>query len=529
MAQLLTLKCGKGHTLAKATCNRADREIICDLCEEELPNGDDFFQCRKCEYDACAGCFKRHATKGTSSSKFGLVHDKLTHKDDKKDDKDKKTVHVETEHAMDAEDTRAFAFTGFPPGTDETHAIEVLREHIFDYLSDFAVTIVGANTPTGQIAVSYPKSQGGALMAKLHEHRDHFAYRQTVLTTVDVDMIVIDSFRMPVPSSSSKGASAASSGPQPWPAPPHLPQFNGQQAFIGTPARTAPASTVPSVSPELCARRQRLEAVRAQLAPPESDEPTNKDLLTAIKNMSGRMALKEDIEVAQLETVKIFRQEIEPVKAHVAAIDTSVTQALDETKNLNERLTVVEAGQNRLNGLENEIKELRARLEASPSVSFKKEKHDPAFLQVAFAGFTEKTKDSEKVTALRGFMAKHFTGIQVMHVDHFNATASFVQLGTQKIQQNVCDEIRSKKLSLDSFSNVKIRPALTACDRSRNWALNTAKELIEKDPRSGGKSVEMKRAQERGIYVGGRAAFRQEARYDPRGVFVQDYADLKLP
>ncbi len=70
---------------------------------------------------------------------------------------------------------------------------------------------------------------------------------------------------------------------------------------------------------------------------------------------------------------------------------------------------------------------------------------------------------------------------------------------------------------------------MTACDRSRNWALNTAKELIEKDPRSGGKSVETKRAQERGIYVGGRAAFRQEARYDPRGVFVQDYADLKLP
>ncbi len=249
MAQLLPLKRGKGHTLTKATCNRADREIICDMCEEELPNGDDFFQCRKCEYDVCvcAGCFKRHATKGTSSGKFGLVNDKLKHKDDKKDDKDKKTVNAETEHAMDAEDTRAFAFTGFPPGTDETHAIEVLREHIFDYLSDFAVTIVGANTPTGQIAVSYPKSQGEALLAKLHEHRDHFAYRQTILTTVDVDMIVIDSFRMPVPCASGpKGASAASSGPQPWPAPPHLPQFNGQQAFIGTPARTAPVSTVPS-------------------------------------------------------------------------------------------------------------------------------------------------------------------------------------------------------------------------------------------------------------------------------------------
>ena len=168
------------------------------------------------------------------------------------------------------------------------------------------------------------------------------------------------------PGAASLPAEQASSNiPLSWPAPPHLPQFKGQQAFIGTPAKTAPASTVPSASPELAAARQRLEAVRAQLAPPDTDEPTNKDLLTAIKNMSGRMALKEDIEVAQLETVKIFRQEIEPVKAHVAAIDTSVTQALDETKNLNERLTVVEVGQNRLDGLETEIKELRARLEAS--------------------------------------------------------------------------------------------------------------------------------------------------------------------
>ena len=90
MAQL-TLKCSKGHTLATARCNRTVREVVCDMCEEELINGDDFFQCRKCEYDVCTGCFKRHASKSTSSTgKFGLVSDKLKHKDDDKQD-DKKT------------------------------------------------------------------------------------------------------------------------------------------------------------------------------------------------------------------------------------------------------------------------------------------------------------------------------------------------------------------------------------------------------------------------------------------------------
>ena len=52
------------------------------MCDEELPNGDEFYQCRKCEYDVCTGCFKRHASKSTgTTSKFGIVDSKLKPKD----------------------------------------------------------------------------------------------------------------------------------------------------------------------------------------------------------------------------------------------------------------------------------------------------------------------------------------------------------------------------------------------------------------------------------------------------------------
>ena len=72
------MKCSKGHTLAKAACDRAVREVECDVCDEELVNGVDFFTCKQCEYDVCSGCYKsRSAAKAAVSGKFGLLDSKL--------------------------------------------------------------------------------------------------------------------------------------------------------------------------------------------------------------------------------------------------------------------------------------------------------------------------------------------------------------------------------------------------------------------------------------------------------------------
>ncbi len=138
------LKCSKGHSLAKATCHRKVREVVCDICEEELCQGDDFFQCKGCEYDVCAGCFKsRSAAKVAVSGKFGVLDGKFKQKADKdKKDRDKKAAH--TEPTMDADDTRVFAFTGFPPEADPVEAVTLIKEYAHDFLGEFAVVVLGA-------------------------------------------------------------------------------------------------------------------------------------------------------------------------------------------------------------------------------------------------------------------------------------------------------------------------------------------------------------------------------------------------
>ena len=154
------------------------------MCEEELPNGDEFHQCRKCEYDVCAGCFKRHASKSASSTgKFGLVADKLKSKDKK--DQDKKSAGGDTEPVMDADDTRVFAFTGFPPQADPAEALTLIKDYIHDFLGDFAAVVLGVCVGDGEIGVSYPVSQGEAIHATIHELRDKFVYRGVTLSTCD--------------------------------------------------------------------------------------------------------------------------------------------------------------------------------------------------------------------------------------------------------------------------------------------------------------------------------------------------------
>ena len=50
------------------------------------------------------------------------------------------------------------------------------------------------------------------------------------------------------------------------------------------------------------------------------------------------MALKEDVEVARIETVKAVREEVEPMRQQMDAIGGQVSQAFSVTKLLHERV-----------------------------------------------------------------------------------------------------------------------------------------------------------------------------------------------
>ena len=78
-------------------------------------------------------------------------------------------------------------------------------------------------------------------------------------------------------------------------------------------------------------------------------------------------------------------------------------------------------------------------------------------------------------------------------------------------------------------TEVTIRPALTEIDRCRNWALREAERLIRLSPKLGNATIEVKKSENRGIYVDGLPAFTQKVRFAKGGVFHGVFFDLTLP
>ncbi len=172
---------------------------------------------------------------------------------------------------------------------------------------------------------------------------------------------------------------------------------------------------------------------------------------------------------------------------------------------------------------------LEARLESGvPSVGRpSKDPHDPAYQRVAFVQWPDKTTDAEKIEAMERFMRANFPKTNVVYKDHFNDKASFVHIGTPQAARKVFDNLKGK--TVEGYPNVKAKAALTSIDLSRNFSLNRAEELVKKDENLRSRSVEVKRAKDRGIYVDGLPAFVQRERYSRKGEFEGEFRHLKLP
>ena len=107
----------------------------------------------------------------------------------------------------------------------------------------------------------------------------------------------------------------------------------------------------------------------------------------------------------------------------------------------------------------------------------------------------------------------------------------YVQFADSKYAKRVIDECKSAEHRVVGFPEVKIKRANSAVDRNRDWALYHAEELIKKHPSAVGKAVVRERGsatRERGVYVDGINVFEQMGRYTRDGVFLHDFANLRL-
>jgi hypothetical protein len=283
---------------------------------------------------------------------------------------------------------------------------------------------------------------------------------------------------------------------------------------------------------ESAAARERLRGSMGRPLPAVPDLPgdpvpvTNEDIMKTLTHMCGTMALKEDVTTAQLETVKLLRNEFhdELVPVHEALDSVARNQVIDSDR----------------------IGKLESRMEAFEKGSGGKgrpDKSDLGHSRIAFKGFKTESID-DRFATLESFMKRHFGENSYLCIDtrmkgeRKNRTAtdeSFVQFCTPDARDRVLDVINTKKYGENvksSMGNVlKINKSKTDWQRQRDFAMRKSEELIVTKLRgmNSGATAKYETSKDvRKITVSGRDAFVQRWD-DPRGRFHGDFQDLQLP
>ncbi len=320
-----------------------------------------------------------------------------------------------------------------------------------------------------------------------------------------------DSFADDVPQKTGTSASAATA-PMSWPAPPpavpSLPAFGAQKEalkmFIGTPApchRAAAGTPLAEVRARAAAVRASLEdslpkppAVNVELEGRERDlaeeaardfEPSNRDILNAIKAMRENMIVRDDVRADIAEAMQ-------PVHERLDQVEIKSSQALDETKALHERLVTQEKASvmefDRVGRLETSMQALRVTGPAGSSTS-KTGKPDNSHLQVCFKGFTTDTLDG-RVATIKQFMEKHFknekeyiacydTRMKGPFDNRQPTDESFVQFLTPAARDRVLKRAKDGQLAKDLKSSkgasLKVDRMPSDHVRSRNFAMRSVR------------------------------------------------------
>ena len=465
----------------------------------------------------------------------------------------------------------AFAFEGFANGVTPTEAVEVVQGFIRDYFEDFAVTIAGVCESRGQVCLTFPAVQEGPLSSKVFMLRDAFVHKDVTLNAVEVDMLEIDRFKPPEASAPSGQASSSQQGllaggplashvpvaplggtrgasgsvaPLSWPIPPGVATFN-----VATPASVPLAQ----LSPQIVEAKQRLQSMRAALAevPPlptggEGSQPTNADLMAKLDRMMGAMALKEDVQVAQLEVVKQlrteFRSEVDPLRAQAAQTEANVNKALDETKTLNNRLLVVEqTGSSAV--VDARLKKLESQVAA---MQRQNNRNDPAHKRLAFIGFSSGAGSETRKAAMDAFLKQYAPSQTAKTYGDFTSWSSetnarvisrvsYAEFEDAKAVESALKSIKSKlpkcdkdAVKLTGSEHAKVRHAKTQQNIDRDTALRKAEELIKSSPAATGKTVERKGGAERTVVVNGETVFLQDKK-GVSGTFYAPFEALTIP
>ena len=575
MAQL-TLKCNKGHTLSSATCNRAVREIECDLCSEELLNGDDFFQCRKCVYDVCSGCFKRHASKtGGGGGPGGVsVADRVGSVEARA--KSLSSVEMQSIRELPAEELHArlaglgadqlrklcgFVGTGQrgdKQGMQTRISEKILTERPDDHTKEPIGSPEGpggrhrrsprkgaaASTVRASVA-SCEVSAGQAAIAddRVRTRAPTLANSPTVATflgetAASEDLPAVASLPGFVPVLDKKAAGANVV----------LAQLTAKNAVIVTEVSAAEINAAQDLVDDSFADSGGGCTALTSAAPVSMlIDDDDDDSISEASDVQGDVSLTDvmrsikSIEKHQKASHKKIR---EVTRIAVAEAVNPIWDQLRTTEN-----TVTELSKSAIVH-DDRIGKLETRMSAlsvgsASDARSKPDPNDPARLRLAFKGFEDVKTEAltQRVKILTDFMAANFTDEYYACVDtreegavgHKKPTnESYVQFFTPEARDRVLQQVKDKSIKCTNSKGkqLEILRAKTAWQRSRNWAMRASEKLI-KDKLAANKitniKVEYKADKDsRRILANGSPAFVQ-MRDEQRGQFTGDFQDLVLP
>lgn len=246
------------------------------------------------------------------------------------------------------------------------------------------------------------------------------------------------------------------------------------------------------------------------------DEVSLKQIWKLLKSMPQKTDLENLATKADLETAKSAMQ------GHT---NTAISEAMAP---VNEQLQSLEARV--------------SRLEAPSSNKNFNDKHDPAFSQLSFYGFSDESLQS-RVSTLAEFMRSNFPSEYVACIDtrmkgpFTNRTpsdTSYVQFFNRVARDRVFDLIKERKcgdnLRSEKGSKLTINKMKTELQRERDWAMRKAESIVKGSSEfPAGASLKYESTRDvRRLTVNGVEAFVQ-ARDDRRGKFVGTFSSLVFP
>ena len=237
------------------------------------------------------------------------------------------------------------------------------------------------------------------------------------------------------------------------------------------------------------------------------------------------MALKDDLVDLKSdilsETQIIVSDAVNPVKTDIANLKTELSAATARVTSLEQKPAHLATGVPAC--IDKALKDLRSTVDSM----------DPAHKRIAFIGWSDGTSAEDRIKSMEAYMSKFPTfkptnfGNDLVgpYNNKMLGKSSFVEFASADIAKKMLEKT-NKGPTVDS-KQIEIKKTKTKQQKTRNYFLIRASELIKEHPGSKGKEVKIVWGQ-RQVQVDLSLGFQQD-KIDNGGAFSAPYDALVLP